>query len=97
MSLKSKQSFTWRALLILFVVLGLVSCATEKADPPNIILILADDLGYGDIQSCNPESEIPTPHLNRLFIEGIIFTDAHPPSLDFDPYVYVKDKELITL
>ena len=39
-------------------------------DKPNILLILADDLGYGDVQCYNPESKIPTPHCNRLANEG---------------------------
>jgi len=44
---------------------------------PNIIYILADDLGYGDVQCLNPNGKIPTPHLDRLAREGMIFTDAH--------------------
>ncbi|MEM1296758.1 MAG: sulfatase-like hydrolase/transferase, partial [Verrucomicrobiota bacterium] len=44
---------------------------------PNIVLILADDLGYGDIQVYNPESKIPTPHLDKLAAQGMRFTDAH--------------------
>lgn len=44
---------------------------------PNIVLIFADDLGYGDIGCYNPESRIPTPHIDRLAKEGIRFTDAH--------------------
>ena len=44
---------------------------------PNVIFILADDMGYGDIQALNPQSRIPTPHLNKLAEEGMVFTDAH--------------------
>jgi arylsulfatase A len=47
---------------------------------PNIIIILADDMGYGDVQAFNPKSKIPTPNLNKLSKEGIMFTDAHTPS-----------------
>ncbi len=47
---------------------------------PNIIFILADDMGYGDVQALNLKSKIPTPHLNRLAKEGMTFTDAHSPS-----------------
>ena len=50
------------------------------AAKPNIIFILADDMGYGDVQALNPKSKIPTPHLNRLAKEGMTFTDAHSPS-----------------
>lgn len=44
---------------------------------PNIVFILADDMGYGDIGAYNPDSKIPTPNLDRLAAEGILFTDAH--------------------
>ena len=50
--------------------------ASERK-PPNIVFILADDMGYGDIQALNRESKIPTPHLNKLAREGMAFTDAH--------------------
>jgi len=55
---------------------------------PNILLILADDLGYGDVQCYNPESKIPTPHCNRLAKEGMCFTDAHSPSTVCTPTRY---------
>ena len=55
---------------------------------PNIIIILADDMGYGDVQSFNPISEIPTPNLNKLSEEGIMFTDAHTPSSICTPTRY---------
>ena len=57
-------------------------------DKPNILLILADDLGYGDVQCYNPESKIPTPHCNRLANEGMLFTDAHSPSTVCTPTRY---------
>ena len=48
---------------------------------PNIIVILADDLGYGDVHCYNPErGKIPTPHLDRLASQGMRFTDAHSSS-----------------
>lgn len=47
---------------------------------PNIVFILADDLGYGDVQANNPDSRIPTPAINRLAAEGMRFTDSHSPS-----------------
>lgn len=47
---------------------------------PNILIFYADDLGYGDLSSFNPESKIPTPHLDRLAEEGVRFTDAHSSS-----------------
>jgi len=54
-----------------------VFAAAGKTPGPNIVLILADDMGYGDVGALNAESRIPTPNLNRLATEGVIFTDAH--------------------
>ena len=50
---------------------------TEAAEKPNIVFILADDMGYGDLKAFNPESRIRTPHLDSLAKSGICFTDAH--------------------
>ena len=44
---------------------------------PNIVFILADDMGYGDIGALNPDSKIPTPNMDRIAAEGMHFTDAH--------------------
>ncbi len=55
---------------------------------PNIIYILADDLGYGDIRAYNPASHIPTPHLDQLASSGMMFTDAHSPSSVCTPTRY---------
>lgn len=53
-----------------------VNKESEKA-LPNIVFILADDMGYGDVQSFNPASKIATPAIDQLAKEGIKFTDAH--------------------
>jgi len=50
------------------------------ADRPNIVILYADDLGYGDLACQNAESKIPTPNLDRLAAEGTRFTDAHSSS-----------------
>lgn len=56
---------------------------------PNILIILADDLGYGDVKCYNPErGKIPTPHLDRLAAEGMRFTDAHSSSAVCSPTRY---------
>ncbi|MFH5802665.1 arylsulfatase [Alienimonas sp. DA493] len=47
---------------------------------PNVLILYADDLGYGDVGATNPDSKIPTPHLDRLAAEGLTFTDAHSSS-----------------
>ena len=51
--------------------------SSERTSPLNILFILADDMGYGDPQCYNPDSKIPTPHIDRLASQGVRFTDAH--------------------
>ncbi len=78
-----------RALLcVLFATTSLQACAVDIARRPNVVLILADDLGYGDPRVYNPESKIPTPHIDRLAAEGLRFTDAHTPSSVCTPTRY---------
>lgn len=55
---------------------------------PNIVVILADDMGYGDIQALNNKSTIPTPNLNGLAKDGMTFLDAHSPSAVCTPTRY---------
>jgi arylsulfatase A-like enzyme len=55
---------------------------------PNIVLILADDMGYGDIQKYNPDSRIPTPNLNAMAERGMRFIDAHTNSAVCTPSRY---------
>jgi arylsulfatase A len=55
---------------------------------PNIVYILADDMGYGDVGALNPECRIPTPNMNRLAAEGMVFTDAHSGSAVCTPTRY---------
>ena len=55
---------------------------------PNIILILADDMGYGDLGSYNHNSKIPTPSIDALAVEGVRFTTAHAPSSVCTPTRY---------
>jgi len=73
------------------ILQAFTSCSltiTAYAKMPNIVLILADDLGYGDCQTFNSESKIKTPHLNQLAEEGVIFTDAHSASATCTPSRY---------
>lgn len=78
------------SILFSGVVFAISSCTTpaKKESPPNIIFILADDLGYGDLKSFHPDSKIPTPHLDQLAEEGMIFTDAHTTSSVCTPSRY---------
>lgn len=77
------NSIAWVRGLLLMGFFFICSCKKgERAasnDLPNIVIILADDLGYGDLGSYNTESLIPTPHLDRLASEGIRLTDAYCP------------------
>jgi len=61
--------------------------AGESAGKPNIVLIYADDVGYGDV-SCYGATRIKTPNLDRLAGEGVRFTDAHSPSATCTPSRY---------
>jgi len=58
------------------------------SSPPNIVMILADDLGYGDVGCYNDESKVPTPRLDRLASQGMLFTDAHSPATVCTPSRY---------
>jgi arylsulfatase A len=55
---------------------------------PNIVIILADDMGYGDLSCLNEASGIDTPHMDRLVAEGMAFTDAHASSSVCTPSRY---------
>ncbi len=73
----------WTSLFILFAT----ACAPTRlgaaeaapAPKPNIVFIMADDMGYGDVRCFNPQSKAPTPNLDRLAAQGMRFTDAHAP------------------
>lgn len=82
MIFKNKISSVLYFSSFLCVVIFNQSCekTTEDiADQPNIVFILADDLGYGDLGSYNENSLIPTPNLDRLASEGISLTNAYCP------------------
>jgi len=55
---------------------------------PNIVVILADDMGVGDVQALYPEGKIPSPYLDRLAGESMVFTDAHSASAVCTPTRY---------
>lgn len=70
-------------LLVAGVMLLMSSCANvpeNDKDLPNILILYADDMGYGDLACQNPGSKIPTPNLDQLAADGIRFTDAHSSS-----------------
>jgi len=59
-----------------FIVLAALGGVSQAADRPNIVLIFADDLGYGDL-GCYGETRWRTPHLDSIAAQGIRFTDFH--------------------
>lgn len=60
----------------------------NESERPNIIYILADDMGYGDVSSLNPDSKIRTAHLDRMAEAGMRFTDGHSSSAVCTPSRY---------
>src|SRR5271165_4754614 len=74
-----------RALLCL---LGILCSAPLRAETPNLVVILCDDLGYGDVGCYNADSKIATPNVDRLAARGVRFTDAHTPSAVCTPTRY---------
>ena len=67
-------------IALLFIALILSNCSQVEPSRPNIVIIYADDMGYGDLACQNPNSKIPTPNLDKLASEGMRFTDAHSSS-----------------
>ena len=68
-----------KIILPLIAMLGILPPA-QSQQRPNVIFILADDLGYGDLSCLNPGSKISTPNIDRLARQGKTFTDAHTPA-----------------
>ena len=73
----------WRCFAVLLAI-----AAAAAAREPNVVVILADDLGFGDVAALNPESRIPTPNLDALASQGMTFVDAHTPSSVCTPTRY---------
>ena len=81
-----KTTFALLAALLLAPFAGLVAAEISK---PNIVFILADDMGYGDVQCLNPQrGKVATPHLDKLAAQGMTFTDAHSSSSVCTPTRY---------
>ncbi len=69
------------------LVLASVSCGRESGRAPNIVLIYADDLGFGDV-SCYGANKFSTPNIDRLAARGVRFTDSHASSATCTPSRY---------
>lgn len=62
------------SFLMAFISSGCTAADTSK---PNVVLILADDLGYGDVKSTNSQSKNYSPAIDRIADQGMVFTDMH--------------------
>lgn len=82
------HSFLWTGFAIAFAVALHSGNSAYAAERPNIILVLADDVGFGDISSYNPESKVSLPALEKLAADGIRFTDAHTSAAKCAPTRY---------
>lgn len=81
MPLTTRKRWAMTVLFALGVAAGLAQGGQAQPLRPNILIIYADDLGYGDVQCYNPDrGRIPTPCLDRLAAQGLRFTDAHSSS-----------------
>jgi arylsulfatase A-like enzyme len=73
---------------LLTILLCAIALTLHAAEKPNILVILADDLGYGDVSCFHPQSKLQTPHLDKLAAQGAKFTDAHSPTAVCTPTRY---------
>ena len=69
------------AVMICTVMLSAVLNTATAQNRPNIVYILADDLGFGDVRSFTANSPVDTPNLSRIAANGMSFTNAHSPSV----------------
>ncbi|MCL5097717.1 MAG: sulfatase-like hydrolase/transferase, partial [Candidatus Omnitrophica bacterium] len=84
-----KHYFTLAAVLLWSLTVWPVAFAAERISKPNLVFILADDLGYGDVHCLNPErGRIATPNLDRLASQGMTFTESHSSSAVCTPSRY---------
>ena len=63
----------------LLTLLAFIALSIQAAQKPNVVILLVDDMGYGDPKCFNPKSRLKTPAIDRLAREGLMFTDAHAP------------------
>ena len=79
-----------KAAIAITALVAAIGCngQREVRSLPNILLILADDLGYGDVSAYNDEAKVETKHLDDLAQQGLRFTDAHSPSTVCTPTRY---------
>ncbi len=77
--------------ILLVFAMSIISVAQKQKSPgkrPNVLFILADDMGIGDVSGLNPDSKISTPNIDKLIHQGMTFTDAHTASAVCTPTRY---------
>jgi arylsulfatase A-like enzyme len=82
------RSPTVGAVVLATLAVSPLAAAEPAPRPPNVVLVLCDDLGYGDPACYNRASKVPTPNIDRLAAQGMRFTDAHTPSALCTPTRY---------
>lgn len=88
MNLKNTLAMGILFIAMISVAIG-VDAASDPTRPPNIVFILADDMGYGEVSSMNPDRcKVPTPAIDRLASQGMTMTDAHSSSSVCTPTRY---------
>ncbi|GAB6165876.1 arylsulfatase [Thermostilla marina] len=84
------RRFTVRLPVVLFaaaIAVCMFANQGQGGQKPNVVIIYADDLGYGDI-GCYGATNVPTPNLDRLASQGLLFRDAHAPAATCTPSRY---------
>ena len=89
-TLRRSRPFSLALLLVVptLVLAGAAPKSSSAAEHPNVVLIMADDLGIGDVSPTNPNCKIRTPNLQTMADEGMTFLDAHTPSAVCTPTRY---------
>jgi len=85
---KSGASFASMLRTVMILVLGVTSIEARATETPNILFILTDDVGWGDIKAYNPDSKVSLPAIEQLASEGFRFTDAHTSAAKCAPSRY---------
>ena len=78
--LKMNSAVTSLCFTVFIAFSGVSTPALLANEPPNVILFLMDDMGYGDCRAYNADSKVALPNLEQLATDGMLFTDAHSPS-----------------
>lgn len=70
----------FQSYILLLILLASLGCSCNTSEKPNVIILVSDDQGYGDL-SCHGNPYLQTPHLDQLYEESIRFTDFHTSSI----------------